>query len=276
VKLLFLSGIFLFISCGSLFYQPQKKIYTTPKAYKFEYENIFFKSLDSTRLNAWLIKSLSPPNGIILFFHGNAQNISTHFMNLAWISKYGWDIFMIDYRGYGQSEGRSSKEGIYQDVIASFDYIKEINKNKKYKRVVLYGQSLGGIASSGALIDYKSKHIFDTIILDSTFDSYLEIGKDVLKRSWITTPFSLLTKILLNDKHSLKNHYSKLPPKSKYLIIHGTHDKVVPYRFGKRIFDNIPFSKQLWTIKNGHHIGTYWENNKVYRKKLLDYLNKNN
>src|SRR5262245_39943051 len=92
-------------SCSHVFYQPSPKQYVNPAQFKLKYENLSFQSADGTKLNGWFFPAKTKkPKGTIVQFHGNAQNISTHFFSLIWLIEEGYNFFTFDYRGYGKSE----------------------------------------------------------------------------------------------------------------------------------------------------------------------------
>src|SRR4051812_3784255 len=97
--------------CSSLLYQPSREqIYEPTKLGLEQPEDRFFPSTDGTLLHAWYFRSdpKKQPKALIAFFHGNGENLSTHFASLAWILPFGYDFMIFDYRGYGRSQGDPS------------------------------------------------------------------------------------------------------------------------------------------------------------------------
>ncbi len=91
--------LFTLISCTNLFYQPSDRQFYRPEAFKLTYQDIYFQSSDGTKLHGWFFKGKGKPKGTIVQFHGNAENISSHFLNLAWLVLEGYNLFTFDYRG---------------------------------------------------------------------------------------------------------------------------------------------------------------------------------
>lgn len=94
-----------FSACTSLYFYPLKTMYSTPAMGGIDYETAIFSSRDGTTLSAWLLKTKQPRKGVIYFLHGNAENISTHIASVYWLPEQGYDVFLLDYRGFGLSEG---------------------------------------------------------------------------------------------------------------------------------------------------------------------------
>lgn len=270
MKLLFL---LLLTSCGHLFYQPHKKIYITPERFKLAYEDLYFESSDKTKLNAWLVKASAPLKGTVIFFHGNAENISTHFLQGAWLTKHGYQVFIFDYRGYGNSEGESEREGIYHDAQAALHKAWEIHqKTPDSSRFIVFAQSLGGNIAVPAVHHVGIESKIDLLILDSTFASYQKIAFDKLTDNFITFLLSPLAFVLVNDKLAAEEDIPKLKTK-KNLVLHGTADHIVPMKFGKKIFEALPEPKELKIFEGAKHIDAFaQEENRQWLVNYLDAL----
>jgi uncharacterized protein len=262
-------------SCGHLFYQPSRDEFYNPKQFKLSYEDIHFKAADGTKLYGWFLPSqVQPVKGTIVHFHGNAQNITTHFLNLAWLVKQGFNIFIFDYRGYGKSEGKANQAGLYLDALAALDKGKELHKNQG--KFIVYGQSLGGIVSLRALADYKDLKAVDLIVMDSTFDSYRDIAFDKLTSRWFLYPVSPLALVAVSDAYASDEVFDKI--KNPTLVIVGMKDYIIPAKFGKRIYKGIAAQeKWLWKLPVGGHIDVFHGPNESYRPafiKLVESLSR--
>ena len=270
VLLLFLT------SCGHLFYQPNRFVYATPKTFGHKYEDLYFHSLDGTKLHSWLIKPELKKGekikGTILFFHGNAQNLTAHFYNLAWISKHGYQLLIFDYRGYGSSEGKADKEGILLDAKAALDFSYQLHQKTQAKDFIIYGQSLGGIIVIPALAEFAYKNQVSKIVFDSTFHSYQWEAFEVLKNSWLLLPISPLAFLLVSDHLEAKDYMNKLP-QVPYLHVHGDHDRVVSYKLGQKLYELNPHpNKKFLQVVRGEHIDVYHREDGKYRSQLLEFL----
>lgn len=267
----FFSILFLILiqSCSHLFYHPTSKHFVDPKQFKLKYENIFFHSKDGVELHGWFFPSKSNnPKGTIIQFHGNAQNISSHFFSLLWLIDHDYNLFTFDYRGYGKSKGEPSQEGLYLDALAALEKGFELNKKNGSGKFIVYGQSLGGAVSLRAIPDFKYHDQISMIVMDSTFSSYQDIAFDRIKSVWFMWPFSPLAYLLVSDKYASEDVFHKITTPT--LVIVGMKDEMIPPKFGKHIYKNIGSkNKWLWKLPNGKHIDAYHHDEGIYREQFL-------
>lgn len=260
--------LFILTSCTNLFYQPSDREFFKPEAFKLAYDDFYFKSGDGTKLHGWFLKAPLESKGTIVQFHGNAENISSHFLNLAWLVNEGYNVFTFDYRGYWLSDGESHPEGVYLDSLAALDKALEMHKAVGGKHFVVFGQSLGGAISLRAVPDFQGKANITLIVQDSTFSSYEEIAADKLRDVWFLWPFSPLAYPLISDKYSSEDVFDKITWPT--LVITGGQDTVMPAKFGKRIYKNIATKeKWYWHIENAAHISSFHVDQGRWRKEFL-------
>ncbi|MGE3608742.1 MAG: alpha/beta hydrolase [Bacteriovoracaceae bacterium] len=265
--LLFMSG------CSHLFYQPTRIGYVDPARLKLSYQDIYFSSLDGVKLHSWFFKSTTKSSkGTLIFFHGNAQNLSAHYLNLIWVLNEGYNLFVFDYRGYGQSEGVPNQKGIYLDALAALEMGRELNNQHGNGKLVVYGQSLGGIISLRAIPDFKYADDIDLIVQDSTFTSYQNIAFDKLTSRWFLWPISPLAYVLVSDEMNSKDVISKITRPT--LVIVGKKDEIVPPSQGESLYKELSTKKWLWELPEGTHIDVFHHANFKYRKEFLDLIDK--
>jgi alpha-beta hydrolase superfamily lysophospholipase len=259
-----------------LFYQPDHYLYAPPEKLNLKYENIYFESLDKVRLHAWFfpaqkLKKLNHEKNLILLFHGNAQNLSSHYLSVSWMTQYGFDVLVWDYRGYGLSQGEPESEGIYKDAQAALNLATKKFKEGNYKNFFVLGQSLGGNILLNALTDFPDRWPISVVTIDSSFGSYQSMAKDRLQTFWLTYPFSFLSPLLISDEYAplKKLDRVKLPA----LVMHSDQDKVVPSHFGREIYKFLGSPhKKYWTIQKAPHIGTLGNGDPKTEEKYLQYL----
>ena len=126
---LFALPLFLTGCVQSMFYYPDRVRYETPKALGLRYEAVQFQSGDGTRLSGWFIpaadrQSPKDAKGTVVHFHGNAQNMSSHWRFVAWLPAQDFNVFVFDYRGYGESEGKPEPKGVFEDSNAALDHVR--------------------------------------------------------------------------------------------------------------------------------------------------------
>ncbi len=266
-------------SCSSFFYQPSKDTFFILDPQRVYFEEIHIDTPDGTRLHGWYFPSqtqnadntkgkLRPSNGLVVQFHGNGQNLTAHFLSYAWIMNEGYDFFTFDYRGYGESTGKPSQEGLHQDALNILDWA-----TQRSSKIIAVGQSLGGAVLARAIPDFKKRQNIKAVVIDSSFYSYQAIAVDVLSRGWITWPFQWLGSIWISDQYSPERYYSDLSP-IPLLVIHGAQDKVIPYSFGEKIFELAQEPKAMLKVEGGDHIDAMstQKHGKQYQQKLLDWI----
>ena len=142
-------------------FYPIKELNTNPSNIGLEYENVYLITTDNIRIHGWFIPDNSTSK-TILFFHGNAGNISHRLEIIDIFSKLKVNIFIIDYRGYGNSTDKPSEKGMYTDAITAYEYL--INQKKiNSENIIVYGKSLGTVPA----IDLASRVKTGRLIIDS-------------------------------------------------------------------------------------------------------------
>ena len=251
--------VFLFSSCTSLFYQPDHYLHFPPEKLKLLYENRIFSSSDGTRLHSWFFprqkerkKLKSKPKGLVVLFHGNAQNLSSHYVSVVWLTQYGYDVWAWDYRGYGLSQGEPESEGIYQDSLAALSYAHALQEKEGYPQLITVGQSLGGNILMRALKDDPKANEISLVVIDSSFLSYKEIAKTTAKNFWFLYPFSFITPLLISEEYSPENLIGDYNHRA--IVLHSKKDEVIPYSFGEKIYQRWGGPKKFWLSEKYGHI----------------------
>ncbi len=266
--------------CSSLLYVPTNKVYVRPERLNLNYEEVVLNS-QSKKIYGWHFKHAGkgPPKGFILFFHGNGQNRSAHYLALAWILEQGYDYFIFDYQGYGESEGEPSPEGTVKDGLAALNWFTERAKQTPYAEVPLhvFAQSLGGPIALRSLEEFQKLGIpgglkqLKFVILESTFLSYQKAASTLLSQRWFTFLFQPFAYLLLSDQWSPKNDLLDLP-KARYLVMHGDQDRTVDLKLGQELYAVLPEPKKWLLIEGGGHISTFFIRDGYYRQSVLAIL----
>ncbi len=260
----------LFNGCSGLLYYPDaKNRYFDPEAAGYAPENIIFTDAAQRKLHGWWFPAKkSPAQATIIFFHGNAENLTSHFLQLAWISDENYNLFIFDYPGYGRSEGKPTPKSCVESGHAAVDWV------NRYKAeagpIILYGQSLGGNIALRTALDKKTETNIKLVVADSTFDSYRHISRVKLSHHWLTWPLQPLSHVLMSDRWAPDN-LALLSP-VPVLVIHGQSDKIVEPIFGDIIFAKLAEPKTRWKIPEGRHTDVFWGHQYKYRKKFLAFL----
>lgn len=252
-------------SCNHLFYFPNSALYQTPKNLGLEFSPFFFKAGDE-KLAAWKIKAVGgSPKASILHFHGNAQNMTAHFLFVSWLAYHDYDVYVFDYEGYGISTGVPSRSGTVADGLAFVEYVSKHSEGD----LIVIGQSLGG-AISVPVVAMANQQKIKALVIDSGFASYRRLAREKLSAFWLTWPLKWPLSFLVGDAYAAEDFAPKI--KIPTLVIHGEADRVVSFSEGKKLFESFPENKRtLWKIPSGGHTSSLAANSS-YREKLLIYL----
>ena len=262
------------VSCNHLFYHPDDAVHATPAAMSLPYDDLAIKTADGVTLSAWHIK---PPaekrrRVTVVQFHGNAENMTTHFMYVAWLAPLGFDVVTFDYRGYGKSEGTPDRAGTVRDGQAVLHYVKgdaELGSG----RVYVLGQSLGGAVSTVAIAtdpQLQQAGAIAGLALDSTFASYRGMARGALARPWLTWPLQWPLSFLVTDELSPIDYVGKLT--MPVMAWHSKDDPVVPYDQGEKLFAAFTGEKKWVPLTGETHTAAFVDPKSPNRQLLVDFL----
>ena len=254
--------------CTSLFFQPMPQHLRTPDQIGLAWRNVWFEADDGVRLHGWLLPAQAVSRGTILFLHGNAENVSTHIGSVAWLPAEGFNIFLIDYRGYGLSEGMPTLDGLHRDVAAAIETVFAID-GVDANRVALFGQSLGGSIAITAVARSPHKRRFAALIVEGAFSGYRSIAREALARTWLTWPLQWPLSFAVDDEYRPIEVIARISP-VPVLIVQGEEDPVVPVSHAEAFYAAAGEPKALWLVPRAGHIDVF--RSPQYRGRLLEYL----
>ncbi len=241
--------------CSSLLYYPTRIEHVDRKKMPVKPVDLDFASEDGTKLHAWQFKAPRPSSKcVILQFHGNAQNLSSHFHSLYWILDHGIDYMVFDYHGYGSSDGEPSPKATVEDGHAALRKIHSLYPDKK---IVVVAQSLGGNVGLRSVADMKNEIPVSLVFADSTFASYRSVARSALSRGWLTWLFQPIGWLVMNDTYASKDRIGEIAP-TPIVVIHGEDDNTVDISMGRDVFDRARDPKEFWAIPGGRHIDSFY------------------
>ena len=238
-----------------MLFKPEK----LPKDFLFDYENQETKEYNLETRDGAVINGLrffpkGKSKGVVLYLKGNSKSIKGWGKFAVDFTRHGYNVLMIDYRGFGKSTGRRSQKAIKRDLQLVYDKLKEMTTED---RIILYGRSLGsGFAAKLASMNHPIM-----LILDAPYYSLTK----VTARYAPFMPLSLLMKYPLPTHKWLK--YVQCP----IHIIHGTHDKLIPYKTSIKLSQVNPNLTKLHTVIGGGHKDL--NNFESYHSMLDDIIN---
>ena len=234
-----LLSLLLYIFQPRFIYFPHSEIDYTPDMAGLPYEDVYFKTEDDVLLNGWFVP-VDNARKTLLFFHGNGGNISHRLESLKIFHEMGLSVFIIDYRGYGQSQGTTSEQGTYRDAEAAWQFLTE-TRGISDEDIIIFGRSMGGAVA----IWLAGKHTPNLLILESAFTSVA----DMAKHYYPYLPTHLLVRIKYASIDRIE--YIHCP----ILISHSQTDEIVPYKYGRELFEKARAPKSFLELKGGHNDG---------------------
>jgi fermentation-respiration switch protein FrsA (DUF1100 family) len=229
----------LYVFQEKMVFFPGKRIVDTPETMGLQYEDVYLVTEDEIKIHGWYIPH-PDAKATLLFFHGNAGNISHRLDSISIFHDLGLSVFIIDYRGYGRSDGRPSEQGTYMDALAAWNYLVD-ERRLRPDEIIVFGRSLGG----GVAAAQAARITPATVILESTFTSVKELGKHY----YPYLPVSWIARI----RYPVDEHIKSFD--CPVLVIHSHQDDVVPFRHGQRLFATAREPKMFLPISGDHNTG---------------------
>ena len=232
-----------------LLFQPSSRLLATPDDAGIAYGTVRLDTEDGETLHGWWIPAPDvsretspdePSEHTLLFFHGNAGNISGRLESVQQFHQLGLNVLIVDYRGYGQSTGSPSEEGIYRDTAACWRYLTE-SKNLAPQKIIVFGRSMGG----GPATWLAAQEQPGALILESVFTNVPDVGAH---------HYSFLpVRALATNQFDNESRVAEIDaPK---LFIHSRGDRVVPFELGRKVYEAAAEPKQFLEIEGGHNDG---------------------
>jgi fermentation-respiration switch protein FrsA (DUF1100 family) len=230
-----------------LLYFPTGRLATTPAALGLDADDLPVVTEDGVRLHGWWIRGSG--KRVLLFFHGNAGNIADRLERTKILNtRFGLDVFLFDYRGYGRSQGSPSEEGLYRDARAV--YTAAVSAGFRPEQIVVFGESLGAAVA----VDLARRWACAGLVLEAPFLSIPAVARihyPFVPAFFVRSRFDNLSKIA-----------DVTAPK---LILVPEFDEVVPPIQGRRLFETARGARELLVVPGAHHndafvVGgeTYW------------------
>ena len=258
LNLLVILGLFaggLYLMQPSMVFLPSAEIVQTPDDWGLAYEDVWLRADDGVRLHAWYL----PRPGArqtLLFFHGNAGNISHRGASVEIFHDLGLNVLILDYRGYGRSEGRPSETGLYRDARAAWEYLVE-TRGIAPRDVVVFGRSLGGAVAARLAADVQP----GALILESTFSSARDVAHAIYP---VVASLTVL-------RYGFDTAASVARLRSPVLVLHSPQDEIIPYALGLKVYEAAQQPKSFQTLA-GDHNGGFLISQPEYQEGIAHFL----
>ena len=242
----FCFGISLRIWQNHLIFFPSSVVENSPRDYDLDYQDVWIPIQEQKQkteyLHSWWIPNSTNSGDVLLYLHGNGENISSNLGHARRFHYLGYSVLLIDYRGYGRSQGQFPTESqVYADAEAAWDYLVQ-EKKVKPENILIYGHSLGGaIAINLAVQQPKARGV----VVESSFTSMRDMVDYIGKYKFL--PIDL---ILTQKFDSISKIQLLAMP---ILLIHGREDQTVPSWMSQALFEAAKVPKKLLIIPQADH-----------------------
>jgi len=242
---------------SSVIYHPTRELEGSPEIVGLPFETVSFETADGVSLSAWWIPAESP-RGILLFCHGNAGNRSHRLDSIRIFNRLGLSLFIFDYRGFGESGGRPTEEGLHRDAEGAWRHLVQA-KGLDPGKMIVFGRSLGGAVAARLSRTHKPR----ALILESAFVSLREAARDSLP--------GFLVDLLVPDQYpTLRDLTAAACP---VLIIHSRDDEIIPFRHAAALHAAAPEPKEFLEIRGSHNRG-FLDSLPAYEAGLDSFLSR--
>jgi fermentation-respiration switch protein FrsA (DUF1100 family) len=238
-----------------LVYFPLADLAATPRERGLEYEEVWLTAEDGVRLHGWFIPA-NAPRAVLLYFHGNAGNISHRLERIALFHRLRLSVFIVDYRGYGKSEGAPSEQGTYRDAAAAWRYLTQVRHHAP-DEIVVFGRSLGG----GVAAQLAAHQTPRALIVESAFTSMTDLGGEAYP--WLPVRW------LSRYEYPVQAHLARV--QSPVLIVHSRQDEIIPFRHGEKLYAHARAPKRFLEIRGGHN-DSFLTSGETYTEGLDAFL----
>jgi fermentation-respiration switch protein FrsA (DUF1100 family) len=223
-----------------ILFQPSPGVDIRPESLGIDARELRLTSEDGVALHAFFLTGRPTGGRALLFLHGNAGNASHRLPNAAALARLGVDVLLLDYRGYGLSQGRPSRAGVVADARAALAYLIEV-RGYPPERIVLFGRSLGGAVAVAVAGDGP----LGGLILESTFTSLRDMARS------LAGPFgSLFVRSGFDSLAAIPRVRAPL------IFFHGDRDRIVDFELGRRLYEAAPEPKAFEVIPGAGHNDT--------------------
>lgn len=240
---------------GCMIHFPSSTLVASPEDIGLAYEEVSLTTEDDESLHAWFIPA-EDARGALLFFHGNAGNISHRLDSLRIFHQLQLDVLIVGYRGYGRSTGRPSERGLYRDGQAAWQYLTE-QRQVAPEQIVLFGRSLGAAVAT----HLAARQPAGALIVESGFTSIADLGSDLY-------PF-LPVRLLVRYRYPTAEDLEQVS--APVLVVHSRDDEIIPFSHGEKLYQIAPEPRWFLEIQGSHNTG-FLDSGQTYIQGLEAFL----
>ena len=240
---------------GYFIFEPDRTLRAKASDFPFEVHDVRV----NPSLHGWWVTGAKPGSKVLLYLHGNEGNVSTNIGDIAALHELGYSVFMLDYRGYGRSEGAlPSEKTVYEDAEDAWGYLR--SRGIAPANVVIYGHSLGAAIAIELALHHPEA---GGLIVESGFTSIPDMAK-------LRPQYALLPTQLLNQQFDSIGKVNRL--RLPVLYLHGTSDEVVPFRMGEELYRASGGEKRFVAVGGGLHDNNAAVGGPLFRGEIRDFV----
>ena len=265
-RIYFLVSILLLSGCSNLLFFPSKAFPLTPDGADLLYEDQYIETEEGIKLHGWKIFADKEKTGNILFFHGNGDNVSTQLPNTFWLAKEGYDLYVFDYRGYGQSEGEAELDATISDMERMIGHVAQ--QLPEGEKLIVIGHSLGGSMAIYSVAHSAYRDKIAALITLEAFSDYHHITQDMLSKSWLFWLFQWPLSFTVSNAYSPLDSIGLISP-IPVCVIHSENDEMIEMYHADSLYEAAKEPKSFKLIDSNHSNVLITKEN---RQVLFDYL----
>jgi len=249
----------VYVMQGRLLYLPNmpgRELQATPADVGLRYEDVRLTASDGVALHGWFVPAAGDARGTLLFFHGNAGNISHRLESVRQFHDLGLDVLIVDYRGYGQSEGKPSEQGTYRDAEAAWQHLTH-ERAVAPSRIVVFGRSVGGSVAAWLAANREP----GALIVESSFSSLPALAAELY---WF-----LPVRWLSRFRYPTADYVAAAD--CPVLVVHSRDDDIIPFHHGREIYEAAGEPREFLEL-SGPHNGAHVLSEERYLEGLDRFL----
>lgn len=266
VRLAFVAAVLLSASCTHLLFQPIRPHLYFPDDFGVDYDDIVALTDDGVHLHGWVMRAAGERTGSLIFFHGNGENLSTHFLNVHWLTELGYEVTLFDYRGYGASEGEPQLDAIVADYDVMLGAV--LSALPHNEKLIVMGHSFGASLSIYGIAHSRYKQRIAALITVAAFADYHDITQELLSRSWLTWALQWPLSFTIDNSYRPLDSVEQISP-VPLLIMHSADDEIIDLHHAQDLYASANPPRQLVVLEGDHNQAFNFESG---RKLLLDYF----
>lgn len=240
---------------SSFMFRPVREVPYTPADMGLTYEKVSLKTEDGLKIAAWFVPC-EKAQMTVLFCHGNGGNMAHRLDTINILNELGLNCLIFDYRGYGDSQGKTTENGTYLDAEAAWNWLTH-KKGIKEEQIIIFGRSLGGSVGAHLAINVNAAGL----IIESAFTSFADIGR----KYYPYLPVKLFAAFDFNTVESVKQISCPV------LVMHSKGDEIIPYEFGPKIYEAANEPKEFIEIFGSHNDGFLYSG-QTYKDAWANWL----